>query len=94
MRKMAKLTALRLADKKKADEDKNKRGRSVAVSNANSAKSTSTYAQKPSLNGHTRNDQSLRLPKLINNSNKNIEGLKKPNEGIFRITTNSKESKR
>lgn len=50
------------------------------VNNPNSsAKSTSTYGhQKPSVNPHTRNDQSLRLPKLINNSNKNIEGLKKP----------------
>jgi hypothetical protein len=97
LRKMAKLTALRLADKpKKKEEEKTqeRKGRSLMANTTQQKTNTSTTAtigrNIPSNNKVL--DQSVKLPKVPNSSTKNIE-VKKPAEGIFRIT-NSKESRR
>ena len=86
---MAKMTALRLAQKpKKEEKQMERKGRSLVnnpTSNTTKNIQNNLYKGKPL-------QQPVKLPKVPNSSTKNIES-KKPNEGIFRIT-NSKESRR
>ena len=65
---MAKITALRLAENKKQQLQKNKKGKMTVLTKNYSTKSSSNYGQK-----NSNNNNNLKLPKLINTSNKNIE---------------------
>lgn len=90
MRKMAKMTALRLAEKPKKKEDEkpqDRKGRSLISGPANTSKNIPTSFYK-----NRQAEQAVKLPKVPNSSTKNID-TKKNNDTIFRIT-NSKESKR
>lgn len=103
MRKMAKNTALRLAEKTKEmstlstnttnTTGTNLRGKTTATS-TNGPSSQSIYAKNRATNstGNNTNNTGLqggdaiKLPKVINSSNKNIDAIKKPDNNAFRIT--------
>lgn len=108
MRKMAKNTALRLAEKSKETNSSipsansvasnNLRGKTTTALTANGPGSQSLYAKNRgtmvagTANSVSQGNETVKLPKVTNSSNKNIEAVRKP-ENAFRIV-NSRDKAR